>query len=358
MNLVRIKEIYNKPYEVLKRLYMAKYACFKPKKYGDPHFRLTQSQENAVKAFYKPYGGCKVLFHRFYTEKTGRFSPYYLPTDIYLNEVDAYFNDRAASFVMDNKCFYSQFFADIPQPDTVALRINGFWFDVNRKQLSAEQLQAVLNEEEAVFVKVATSSMGGKGVFYISADDGDVYHLMMQQIASVRTDIVIQRPLRQHPALNTINESSVNTIRILSLLTEEGVKIYSAVLRMGIDGSKVDNASSGGITCGITEDGKLKEYAYKTSGERLTVHPTSGVVFEGYTIPHFEAAKQLVEKAHPLVPHFRMVSWDVAIDENGDAVMIEANLSQGGLNSHQFSNGPLFGEDTPKILDEVFSRRG
>ncbi len=357
MTVEQIRRLYDKPYNVLKKILITRHACTKPKRYGDPKFPLTAEQKAAIKAFYKPYGGAKLLFHRFYAEKTGNFSPYYLPTDIYLNKVDDYFNDRAAGVVMDNKCYYPLLFAGVPQPETVAMRINGFWYDASRTPLTADALRDRLHTEEAVFVKVATSSFGGKGVFYIAASDGDMYEELQRGTASVRADIIIQRPLSQHEGLNTINASCVNTIRILSLLTKDSVKIYSAVLRMGVAGSKVDNTSSGGFTCGITEQGTLKKYAYRPTGERFPVHPTSGVVFEGYVVPGFEAAKALVKQAHPMVPHFRLVSWDIAIDADGKAVMIEANLSQGGLSCHQFNNGPVFGEDTKQILDEVFARR-
>ena len=40
--------------------------------------------------------------------------------------------------------------------------------------------------------------------------------------------------------------------------------------------------------------------------------------------------------------------------ENGDAVLIEANMRKGGINFHQFNNGPLFGDFTKRVLDEVF----
>ena len=52
--------------------------------------------------------------------------------------------------------------------------------------------------------------------------------------------------------------------------------------------------------------------------------------------------------------HFRLVAWDVTIDEQGEAVLIEANLTLGGINDVQMCSGPLFGKDTKKILDEVF----
>ena len=55
-------------------------------------------------------------------------------------------------------------------------------------------------------------------------------------------------------------------------------------------------------------------------------------------------------------PHFKMVSWDFAVNEHGNPIMIEANLCLGELDFHQLNNGPLFGEDTKKILDEVFQK--
>ena len=56
------------------------------------------------------------------------------------------------------------------------------------------------------------------------------------------------------------------------------------------------------------------------------------------------------------VPLFRMVSWDVAIDESDEPVLIKVNLSDGELDFHQLNNGPLFGEDTDEILREVFHK--
>lgn len=80
-------------------------------------------------------------------------------------------------------------------------------------------------------------------------------------------------------------------------------------------------------------------------------------MFDGYTIPGIHEVWDLVQVAHPMVPHFRLVSWDFAINEEGHPVMIEANLNLGELDFHQLNNGPVFGEDIKKILDEVFGKK-
>ena len=169
------------------------------------------------------------------------------------------------------------------------------------------------------------------------------------------TDYIIQKIIEQHEDLNKVHSGSVNSLRIVSILMQDGVYILSSNLRMGVDSGRVDNVTAGGISCGINNDGTLKKYAtsYYT-GEKFEKHP-QGLIFEGYKVPSYENAIKLVIEAHPLIPHFRLVSWDIAIDKDGNPVLIEANMRKGGINLNQFNNGPLFGDLTEKVLDEVFN---
>ena len=89
----------------------------------------------------------------------------------------------------------------------------------------------------------------------------------------------------------------------------------------------------------------------------MTRHPDLGYNFAGKKVPCFSNALKLVREAHALMGHFRLLAWDVAIDETGEAVLIETNLSLGGINNVQMCCGPLFGRDTKKILDEVMQGR-
>jgi len=92
------------------------------------------------------------------------------------------------------------------------------------------------------------------------------------------------------------------------------------------------------------------------TGEKRETHPSSGVRYEGFSVPSYDKAVALVKRAHPLIGHFRLVSWDIAIDRDGDAMLIEANMRKGGINLHQFDNGPLFGDLTERVLNEVFKK--
>ena len=164
----------------------------------------------------------------------------------------------------------------------------------------------------------------------------------------------MQRPVKQHPDLAALHEQSVNTLRIVSLLTENKVKIYKVCLKIGVGDRRVDNGFSGGLYCGVMPDGSLRDFAVRGDGSVLKTHPDLGYAFAGKKVPCLNSALKLVRDAHTFMGKFRLISWDVAIDENGDAVLIEPNFSLGSVSFPQMCSGPLFGKDTPKILDEVF----
>lgn len=316
---------------------------------------LSTEQKKDIVSFFRRYDYKKTIFHEFYTQKTGIYSKYYIPDELFYHHIDMFFSNRKMALLFDNKCYYKRMFPAVKQPINVAYRCNGFWYDKDDHLITNDQLEHLLSDSHfEVFLKLASDSMGGHGITFFS-DCAKSAEEILKHIKKDNRDIVIQKGIMQHPVLKQLNESSVNTIRIISLLRQNEVKIYSSILRMGLKGAKVDNASSGGITIGILPDGHLKSVAYSANGDRYeNEHPSSHTRFSDVVIPNYDKVQGLVKKSHPQIPHFRLASWDIAIDESGDPVLIEVNLSFGELDFHQLNNGPLFGEDTKDILDEAY----
>ncbi len=319
---------------------------------------LSREQIVQIKEFYKPYYKPSMVFHRYFTEKRGEFCVNYLPQDIYVSFVDPYMNDIVAAKHMDNKCYYEQLFYKAEQPYIVIKKVNNILLNHDGKVVDYDEAMKLLAaEEDDLFVKEAQGTAGGSGVVCVEKSEKQAEDVM-KTLKKVKTDVVVQRRIKQHKNLAVLNESSVNSLRIYSVLGSDGkATVYSPVLRMGVGAKRVDNYAAGGVSVGITEDGKLKKYAFNKKGERFEKHPVSGIVFENYEIPCYTEAVKMVQETHPTVAHFRSVSWDIAIDENGKAVLIEANFCRGGIDLLQLCNGPLFGDDTKKILDEVFKNR-
>lgn len=311
------------------------------------------SLHNQVVNYWKKYKQVSPKWAWYYASKNGIEDPRYIPNDLYYTKIDQYFNDRKLGWGFNDKNYYSKIFEGIKQPEVLVRKINGILLDSHYCLLSVEMALHIIGAENEIVVKPSLETGSGQGVcFWKVGQDNEIIREFIEN--RKKKDYVIQKVIKQHAELNKVHDGSINSLRIVSLLMPEGIYILSSNLRMGVDASRIDNVTAGGISCGIDENGCLKKYATTYySGERMEKHP-QGFVFDGFKIPSYDKALELVKKAHPTIPHFRLVSWDIAIDEQGDPVLIEANMRKGGINLNQFNNGPLFGELTDRVLDEVF----
>ena len=100
----------------------------------------------------------------------------------------------------------------------------------------------------------------------------------------------------------------------------------------------------------------MTNFAYDSNGNRYEKHP-DGVEFSKCNLPFMDKVKELVKMAAQRFPHFRCIGWDIAIDENGEPLIIEANLTMSSLDVVQTVGGPLFGEYTDEVLEEVFHNK-
>jgi translation initiation factor 2 beta subunit (eIF-2beta)/eIF-5 len=126
---------------------------------------LSGKQKKDIDSVYKKYvGKWKYDFHEFYSQKTGVFSPYYIPDDLYYGYVDLFFNNWEAANYIDNKCYYDMLFPEFKQPETIAKRINNFWC-IDGKIVSFNETVSYISNNKCgrVFIKKATDSHGGGG---------------------------------------------------------------------------------------------------------------------------------------------------------------------------------------------------
>ncbi len=313
--------------------------------------------KKAYKVFWKDYkklpGGLKYAWY--YASQNGIHDPRYIPNTFYYTKIDQYYNDRKLGWGFNDKNYYSKIFAGVNQPKTLVRKMKGLILDEDYRQITPEAAIALISSEKEVICKPTLETGSGRGIRFWKTDS-DAEQIREFLLNSDEADYAVQAVIKQHAELNRVHESSINTVRICSILMDDGVYILSSCLRMGTGGARVDNVTAGGISAGIKADGSLDKYAYAYySGQKFEKHP-QGLVFDGYTVPSFDKAVELVKAVHPTIAHFRLVSWDIAIGEDGEPILIEANMRNGGINLHQFSNGPLFGELTDRVLKEVLKK--
>lgn len=135
---------------------------------------------------------------------------------------------------------------------------------------------------------------------------------------------VIDECVVQHESMSKLHPASVNTIRIFSVRIKDEIHIFAAALRIGNNGSFIDNFSAGGIGAPVDiETGLVTSSAQNAAGGRFAYHPCTGEQIVGIRIPNWEKALELVRKAAMEAP-ISYIGWDVAVRKN-DCVIIEAN---------------------------------
>ena len=135
----------------------------------------------------------------------------------------------------------------------------------------------------------------------------------------------------QHQALMNLAPESLNTIRIITQIKDNGdVQITGTILRLGY-GHDTDNLSTGGIACAIdSETGIVSSpgISFDITKHDYITHPVSGKKIEGFQLPFWNESVELAKKAALLYPQNRSVGWDIAVTDNGP-ILIEGNHNWG-----------------------------
>ncbi len=217
-------------------------------------------------------------------------------------------------------------------------KING-----NGKDLREFMVSHGLNQ---VIVKPVLGG-GGKGIHLISMNNC-LPISQLEQIDScagnyMRDGYLVEELLEQHEEMNKINPYTLNSIRIITLLSRDGsVEVLAAMLKTNSTNEPMDNFSQGGIVIGVdVNTGQLKKYGIMQypQGKIFTEHPLTKTKFSDFQIPFWQEVRQTAEKAQTVFHQVKSVGWDIAVTPKGP-VIIEGNQDW-GTNGIQAANGGL-----------------
>lgn len=290
-----------------------------------------------------------------YTHCFGLESPYYIPDNIFHSIIEPYFNKDEYVSLLSNKNFFEKWLPNVKHVVTIARNIKGVWYDKDFNCITVKQVLDKISGYDEFVAKQCVDSAGGAGVVFVSEKLDEKKLLELSK--KFTDDFIFQEVLKQHKCLSEINSSSVNTMRLMTFNHNGKICLLSALLRMGINGKRVDNMVSGGVNCAILSNGKLCNKLYNATGELFIGHPNTGSL-DDKQIVNFDNVVKTALEAHKQLPYMGIVSWDFALDENAEPILIEFNLKPQGLDLHQRENGPIFGDMTIDVLDEIFLRKG
>ena len=276
---------------------------------------------------------------------------YYIPDVFYYAFIDEYFSNPQHSGPCDDKNFYDLYFPEAKLPKTLFRKVGQSFLNDKYEIISMEEVLGICRTHDKIILKKSRFSGGGLGVTFIDTNIPD--NELIKALSSINGSFICQDIVRQHPELNKLNDTSLNTIRVQTLVRNNKVDVLSPLIRVGNKGSRTDNLTGGGMVCGINDDGSLKSRVYDLKLQKHELSP-QGYRFSDIRIPNFERCTDLVSR---LAVRFsditRLMSWDLAINEDAEPVLIETNLTFSGVDVHQLANGPIYGNHPEPIIEEV-----
>jgi len=270
-----------------------------------------------------------------YTEYRGEFKEGWIPCDYFRFSILPQWNPHS-SFSSLKTMDYRLFTDFSVRP--VATVINSVIYGPDQMVIDSAKLEEYFDTDDKEFVIKQDGGKGGDKIQFVKKDG--LRNLDLNSLGNA----VVQPVLKQHASLDQIYSGSVNTVRVATFLESDGrASRKFNILRVGTNGSRVDNTSSGGLFMLLDTEGNIISEAYDNfcipAGSD---HPDSGVAFKSVKIPGVREASEACCRAHEKFPYARFVAWDVCITENGNPVLLEWNTKNPSMWFEEAMLGPFW----------------
>lgn len=172
----------------------------------------------------------------------------------------------------------------------------------------------------------------GKGVFIVNSSE--MSHKQLFDYCR-ENNYLLEEIVRACPEIEEFHPQSLNTIRIVTMSGNGRSRVLGALLRLGTNGSFVDNTHSGGVFTPIDiRTGITLTNGINLQGETFEYHPNTGKRILGFKIPHWDECLKVCSLASQVIPNNYFTGWDLCILPGGQVELIEGNSApdvDGGL---------------------------
>ena len=232
-----------------------------------------------------------------------------------------------------NKAFVNDVLCDKEQTNICFSQYVKRVWCVNTKISSKDFVELFSNISRIIYKPIDGNRGVGVKSFDLRVEDiNNVYN----QLATLPKGVV-EEYVVQHSEMLELCPSSVNTLRVVTFssnstpVTADGryLDVAYASLRIGGGNSIVDNFHGGGMVSNVDlETGELITDGADMNRSVYAYHPATGVKLKGFKIPYFKEAMEMVYDAILKNRIEGYLGWDIAITENGPA-LIEVNAQPG-----------------------------
>ena len=123
------------------------------------------------------------------------------------------------------------------------------------------------------------------------------------------------------------------------------------ILRIGNEGSLLDNAHAGGLFCSVNKKGLLGKQLFNQHGRSFT--EINGIDFSkgDYIVPNMDEVLSFACRVGDSIPHLRLLALDIMLDENCNPILIEFNNNGFAPWLYQMTGQTALGDYTQEIIE-------
>lgn len=196
------------------------------------------------------------------------------------------------------------------------------WIDAGNT--SYEEFSTFVKTKDTFFAK-QPDGMFGTGVEKVIVKDIKNLHELYNEYHE--RNILCEETLTQCREMMEFNDTSINTLRVVSMIRADGeVEIMGGLLRVGRKGHIADNFHHQGICAFIDPaTGIVCTAGIDKNNDRHIVHPDSKKKIVGFEVPIWNVVVDVVKKAALKFPDMRYIGWDVVITRDYKVALVEGN---------------------------------
>ena len=329
--------------------------------------KWSKEQQFQFDNYWKNNYGKKISnkWHKLYQSANGIFNIEYTPEIIFSTEIEQSFNDYYQVKVFADKnlndVLFSNAVENVRTPKTYLYNSFGRYYDGERNLITKERAVEILDSLSSAVIKPTIDSSSGRDVNILDMQSGvnkKTGEKAEQIIDRYRANFIVQEKILPNEELKTIYHNSINTLRVITYLLNGNVYTCPISLRLGGNGSEVDNIHAGGISIAVGDDGVLADCAYRLgygdTFDKFCEHPDTKVKFGGYRLSFVNSIIEAAKKLHNYTNGVGLISWDFTVNDKNEIIVIEANYKgQSSWFPQMLSGKALFGDNTSKILKSL-----
>lgn len=329
-----------------------------------PKGNLTEAQLEEVRRFWAPYSFAyrnNPETQRYFTLMSGKFDPSYLSFGLHYLYLRKFWNTIETPFITD-KNDYDILFPDVKTPETIFHRINGSYYDASRKFLTdkeaLEKCKEYLCEKGKDLILKPAREGEGRGIVFLRRTVPWNDNIAAFNDFPSSSDYICQVVIENHASWKYSQCTGLNVARINTMNFTGKPEITSSYLKTAVKDSGIVNMATGAWGILINDDGTLGERAVQTHECKWHYEFPNGEKFAGRKLYNYEKVKDTVLLMARRVAELKAIAWDVAVDSEGDVVLIELNAC-GGTEEYQVHGIHPYGcrEKMKEILDEYLIKK-